>query len=161
MNDVRWTDTVYVVFQKSSSRAWWDGFCRDGFRHCWVIKPHYWPKRGLASIHSSIKIEPMAAYLDVEHWPETAAEAAQIFANDETTTAVVAVRITLPPVAPPFLGGIRTCVTIVKFAIGIRAPFVWTPKALCDYLIAHCGGTIVRANDGQDHQVDHGRREAG
>lgn len=152
----RFTDTAFVVFQDLEVPAWWDGFCAPGFRHCWIMRPTYSPERGLSAIKTTLKIEPVADYLHVEHWSKSPDDAANEVNDRPETTAVVAVRVTLPPEEVSFPRGIRgisTCVSLVKYGLGLRAWSVWTPKHLCDYLLLHRAGKILQQRS-RDHDRD-------
>jgi len=152
----RATDTVYVAFQDLDRGAWWDGFCIPGFRHCWIMRPTYSPARGLAATQSTLKIEPVADYFHVEHWQKRTEDAAREINDLDETTAVVSIRATLPPPEPTFPRGIRgipTCVSMVKYALGLRAWSVWTPKHLCDYLVLHQSGKILERRSRDDDRA--------
>lgn len=118
-----------------------------GFRHCWILKPTYFPERALTATVTTLKLEPTALYLDWQHWGGPPEAHVQELLTHEETKAIIAVRIETPPrhsSAVPGLRGMMTCVSVVKYALGIRAPLVWTPKALCDYLVRHRNGQPVQ-----------------
>lgn len=149
----RRTDTCYVVFQDSGTPAWWDGFVIPGFRHCWLMMPSYSPARGLAATISTLKIEPLGDYLDISHWQKRPDEAAAEIDALPETTVVIAFRATLPPERMTFPRGIRglpTCVSMVKYALGLSAWSVWTPKHLCDYLLANHDASILTSKEPTD-----------
>ena len=108
--------------------------------------PAYSPERRLTALQTTIKVEPLGAYLDICHWAVGTLDAALDILGQPATTAIVAVRIERPPRRIPLFGGLHgfgTCTSLIKYALGIQAWWIWTPKALCDYLLSNLGGTIL------------------
>lgn len=110
-----------VVFAHRPAARWWDVFTRPGFRHVWVLTRQ--PDVGgtivlrtafdaFSPVWSPRPIEDVARDLLAENAPARALVYASEF------------RDRLLP--RPFF----TCVELAKLALGLRAPFVFTPRQL-------------------------------
>lgn len=150
--------TAYVIFQEGGELSWWDAFTQPGFRHCWLVLPSFYPEESLLAREFASKIECLKWGIDMAVWFADCATVVDHFLKTGQITVAVAVDITIPahPGRIPQRGFI-TCVSIVKAALGLRAWKVWTPKQLCAYLLADCGGRVVALHrSGDSDEINRG-----
>lgn len=110
-----------VVFAHRARARWWDAFTRPGLRHVWVLTRQE-PLGGTIVLRTAFNafspvwspraIEDVARDLLAENAPARALRYASEF------------RETFAP--RPFF----SCVELAKLALGLHAPFVFTPEAL-------------------------------
>ena len=142
--------TVYVVFQESDARPWWRFWTSAGYRHVWAFAPVYYPEEGLLATRYAVKFEPLAWGIDwTQVWFEDPDAIAQAFYR-AGVHAIIKTTVDFPPRGrPPFVRGLITCVSMMKTAMGITAPTIWTPKQLCVYMLRH-GGELVEREGGDE-----------
>lgn len=141
---------VYVVFQEMQSRPWWRFWTAPGFRHVWAFAPVFYPHEGVLGARYTVKFEPLSWGLDwTTIWFEPPPRVAQSFLQ-AGVGCIVQIAVDFPPPGkPPLMRGPMTCVGLMKAALGIRAPWIWTPHQLCVYLLRHGGTLIEREDDGR------------
>ena len=127
--------TYYVVFQNSSFHRPWQIFTWNKYQHCWVFFPKYMGPPGLMTRLSTIKVEPLSTYLDVDYWPTDPEEIALAFIKDDYILDVVKISLPLPKTVHYNIRGLINCVTVVKSVMGLCKWFVMTPQQLHRYLI--------------------------
>ena len=117
------TAPALVVFDDDTTLKWLRPLC-PGFRHCFVVlgRGDHW-----------IICNPFSHYTDLEVVHGfTSAELAAWYRHYGLRVVETMARMPPPRCAPlrPF-----TCVEVVKRALGLRAPWVFTPRQLHRYLV--------------------------
>jgi hypothetical protein len=125
-----------VVFPLRAARAvppaWWARPLRPGWRHCLAC---------CADGAGSLVVEHVGTHLVAQHWGLPVG--ALVAEMQESLTAMV---LLVPPPAARHGAALRaplTCVEAVKAVLGIRAPWVLTPRALFDHLRRRHGARVV------------------
>lgn len=109
----------------NSVRWWWRPFMRRGFEHVFAILP---------MAEGSVSIQGLAWGMVVDWSPHPAGQCALAYLQQfPQAVGVVVMDDTASGVYSPFEP--MTCVTVVKAALGVRAPTIVSPKALHDLLI--------------------------
>ncbi len=129
----------YVVFGDWSALApspwvWTRGLTSPGWRHVMLLRDY--------QATASILLNPMAHYLQMSPYPAPAIEVALGLLEHGASI----VRVFTRPQWAYNPRGLHTCVSVVKHALGVRAPWVWTPKQLHQYLIRQ-GAEPLRRGD--------------
>lgn len=142
---------AYVIFEDSHRWRWWFRFVAKGWRHVWLAIPAPWPAPGLLATNFTIKAEPLSWGVDHQLFYAEPEDVARGFV-DAGATCAVRVTLTLPPTRDDVViyRGVYTCVAAVKAAMGLRCWWVWTPRQLCRYLLAHCGAHLMVKGDDLD-----------
>lgn len=126
--------TYYVVFQKTHRWAPWYWFLGRGARHCWIFYEH--------TPDSSIKIEPLANFIDTDYWPTPAREIAVAFLKKSAVIDIVKIILPLPENLSYTIHGFINCVTLCKFALGVFDFFIFTPEQLRKHLLKLGGRSL-------------------
>jgi len=92
---------------------------------------------------STIKVEPLSTYLDVDYWSVDPEEIAKEFIKDDYILDVVKISLPLPKNVSYNIRGLINCVTVVKSVLGLGKWFVLTPQQLHRYLI-RIGGRSMK-----------------
>lgn len=111
---------LIVFYEARAPLAWWTRWLDQRFAHVevwWHIGDDYW-----------VAVRPSYHYLscDVMHGSPREGE------GGVTRTRVL--RCRRDKVTPMMPFGMKTCVTVVKAVVGIRAAWVMTPRQLYNYL---------------------------
>lgn len=122
--------TYYVVFQKSFYDRPWHILCQNGYEHVWVFYPKFLGPPGLLTHQRTIKIEPLATFLDTDYWNADPESIAQEFIKEDYIKDIVKIVLPLRRSVHYNIRGIINCVTIIKFVIGLTKWFVFTPQQL-------------------------------
>ena len=138
--------TYYVVFQNSSYHRPWHIFTWNGYQHVWVFFPKYLGPPGLLTRQSTLKIEPLATFIDIDYWDADPEEVAELFIKEDYILDIVKISLRLPESVSYNIRGLINCVTIVKSVMGLVKWFVMTPQQLHRYLF-RIGGRSLK-NDG-------------
>lgn len=149
--------TAYVVFEGSDLWHWWFVFLPRAWRHVWVALPAPWPDPGLLETNFTMKFEPLSWGIDTAVFWEDPAIVVRAFVEGKATCAVqFRIRIPLDNSTTWVPRGIYTCVSAAKSVLGLRCWWIWTPRSLCRYLLAHCDGRLMVKgdDDGKDDFVD-------
>lgn len=123
------TPKAWVVFV-GTAELWWLRFLKPGFRHCFVALDD--------GVHW-IVVDPLAPFTDVSVVDRTVVpDLPEWFRALGLCVVEASVRRGLVRPAPwrPF-----TCVEAVKRVLGLRAPFVFTPRQLFERLDRDAGLT--------------------
>lgn len=122
-----WLET-WVVFSKTSNRYAWDVFCHPTMGHCWLFWSRYWPEPGPFSRRFTIKAEhtPGGVYQDF-----TLLDPDDVLAIVKQTrpTDVLSLSVRVQRNRMRYFG-LLNCVTVVKAALNIHAPWCLTPSQL-------------------------------
>lgn len=127
---------AWVVFEPQRSPAWWSVLSPARWGHCWAFWSRYYPQPGLLSERFATKVEMVRGYLHVDTWMVDPEDIAGVLLQ-QGVTDIVRVRSTVAPGRGPVARGLITCVTVIKAALGIGAPWVLTPQQLHAYLRRH------------------------
>lgn len=122
---------------ETGPRRWWHAFTAPGYRHVFA-----WRADGedgtlvVNSLHRELEVirEP----LGFAEWTRRQVVERQVWA------LLVPPRAAPPPPYHPPLAPL-TCVEVVKHALGIRAPWIWTPRQLARALRRHGATPILPA----------------
>lgn len=120
---------AFVLFGGSLAAGpvpwWWRPFRRPGFEHVFAIVP---------MVQGSCVVNGLSSHVLIDWSPHPAAEcAAALLAQFNHMRCVRVVDRTTASVYVPFEP--MTCVTAVKAILGIRAPWIVSPKGLHDLLL--------------------------
>jgi hypothetical protein len=110
-----------VVFAHIPRARWWDAFTRPGFRHVWVLTRQ--PDLGGTIVLRSAfnAFSPVWTPREIEH------VARDLLAENAPARALAYTAVYRETFAPrPFF----SCIELAKLALGLDAPFVFTPKGL-------------------------------
>jgi len=132
----------YVVFQNSPYHRPWNIFTWNGYQHVWVFFPKYMGPPGLMTRQTTIKVEPLSTFLDVDHWPYNPEELASEFIKENHILDVVKISLPLPKTVSYNIRGLMNCVTTVKSVMGLFKWFVMTPQQLRRYLLRIGGRSL-------------------
>lgn len=116
------------MFDRASRPYPWDLFVDRHLAHCWVFWSRYIPQPGPLSQRITLKSEatPGGIYQDVALVdPETIL--AQVLAAGPTD--VLALTVLVQRHRLRYFGAL-SCVSVVKAALNIHAPYCWTPTQL-------------------------------
>lgn len=133
--------TALVFFHGGIERAPWKIFTRQGWRHCFIVQPGYFPKPSLTATKVMVVVDPQSWGTAVDWYVMDEDELVSRF-YAMGGTAVVRYRVRTPPDRMYVRRGLHTCVTWCKSVLAVRAWWVWSPRALYSYLIRH-GGEVV------------------
>lgn len=134
--------TYYVVFQNSLFHRPWHIFTWNGFQHVWVFYPKYMGPPGLLTRQSTIKVEPLSTFIDVDYWDCEPEEIAQEFIKEDYILDIVKISFQIPLNVSYNIRGLINCVTIVKSVMGLCKWFVMTPQQLRRYLLRIGGRSL-------------------
>lgn len=134
--------TYYVVFQKSKYHRPWNCFTWNGWQHTWVFFAKYQGPPGLLTPQHTIKVEPLATFLDVDYWADSPENVAKEFINEQKIKDIVKIMLPLPKTVSYNIRGLINCVTLVKSVMGLSKWFVMTPQQLHRYLLRIGGKSL-------------------
>lgn len=148
VRDVR--ELWHVVFvgdilgDRAAAFRWWRLFTRGGFKHCFATRAiiekgrvRYW-----------LNVSAGVYWLDVS--PLEIEEVGQNLA-DVVTEGDMTPRILRWPFAPEsryYHRGLITCVSQIKYLLGLRCPRVMTPVGLYDWMVANGAFPLEDYDDG-------------
>jgi len=134
--------TYYVVFQKSKYHRPWHVFTWNRYEHVWVFFPKYLGPPGLLTRQSTLKVEPLATFIDTDYWDADPEEVAEAFLKEDYVLDIVKITLRLPESVSYNIRGFINCVTIVKSVMGLCKWFVMTPQQLHRYLLRIGGESL-------------------
>jgi len=135
--------TYYVVFQNTLFHRPWRLFTWNGYQHVWLFYPKYMGPPGLLTRQHTIKVEPLSTYLDTDYWACEPEEIAEEIIKEDYILDIIKISLPLPSNVSYNIRGLITCVTIVKFVMGLSKWFVMTPQQLHRYLL-RIGGRSMK-----------------
>ena len=147
--------TYYVVFQNSSFHRPWQIFTWNGYKHCWVFFPKFMGPPGLMTRQTTIKVESLSTFLDIDHWSCEPEEIASEFIKQDYILDIVKISLPLPSNLSYNIRGLINCVTIVKSVMGLSKFVIMTPQQLRRYLLK-IGGRSLK--NGSNTQLNFWRR---
>lgn len=110
---------AYVIFDKvRGERHFWNIIARGDFAHCYCILPY--------SSSQCIAVHPLAGTLDIDLWPFSAEEAANLLYKNSSKILKITTNTNAKVYYPR---GIITCVSIIKYYLGLKG-FCITPRGL-------------------------------
>ena len=120
------TQEYYVVFKEAERKAWYSWFLHEDYGHCYLV---WWDGfnwlRMRPNLHSVV-FEVLPYYMEED--------------VEQCVLGKTAVLIEVPHgmerVRYPYLFTVATCTEACKAVLGIRAPWIFTPLQLFNYLIA-------------------------
>lgn len=119
------TQEYYVIFTPPEQRRWWTKWLEEGYGHCYVV---WWDG------FNWLRMCPELTRVVIEVLPWDKESDA-----DRVLIGNTAVHIELPVednrTRGPRLIMSATCVEVVKYMLGIRCWYVWTPRQLFNYLV--------------------------
>lgn len=142
LGSVKRSFTALVFFQGCDRRSAWKIFTSPRCRHCWVVLPVYFPKPGLMATRWSMTIEATGWGIVADLHYADPFEAAQEF-YDRGGFSVIEIDIVTPPKRLISFGGLRSCVSVSKSILAMRAWWVLTPRAFRAYLLRSGGREII------------------
>lgn len=119
-------DYAVVYYAEQGTAAWWTRLIDRRFVHCevwWELGDGYWV--ALRPNHCHLTFDVMVGP------PETMAHC----------SAVQRVRVARQKTSPMCPVGAKTCVSLVKATLGVRVPWIVTPRQLYNYLNKRLGAT--------------------
>jgi len=126
----------FVVFPRRriglARTAWWMRALRPGWRHCFAARPF---------AQATLVLEHAGTQLDVTLDPAPTGEVLRRCIEETDALVLLVPDRDVEPRAA--MRGPMTCVEVVKATLGIRAPFVLTPRALFRHLRRHRGARLV------------------
>jgi len=119
------TQEYYVVFTDAEVNQWFTRFLHPGYGHCYVVwwDGFNWIRMRPDLTHVAIEVLPLIDSGDVE---------LVVLGN---TAVHVEVPVNKQRVRTPLMLAPATCTEACKAVLGIRAPFVFTPRQLFNYLV--------------------------
>lgn len=122
--------TYWVVFGESgvagAGRPWWYCFCREGWRHCFVIAD----SANSQGVMTSSVVNPLAHSVQIRSY----LCAGSTLAAEASELGFVVLKVETATPTGYIQRGLISCVTVVKAVTGIRAPLVQTPRMLFKHL---------------------------
>lgn len=98
---------------------------------------------------TTIKIEPLSTFLDVDYWSADPEEIAQEFIKENYIVDVVKISLPLPKTVSYNIRGLINCVTTVKSVMGLCKWFIMTPQQLHRYLLRNGGRSMKNGLNNQ------------
>jgi hypothetical protein len=119
----------YIICFKSTGHPhWWNRFLHPRALHVFAVK---WTGKHWVMVH------PRIAYLEVQVLDYTREEDLLKFIKAECIEGICRVdfnHLDTERIRVPWIFGLWTCVSQVKALLGIRAPWILTPRQLYRYL---------------------------
>jgi len=136
--------TYYIVFQDSSFHRPWQIFTWNGYKHAWVFYSKYMGPPGLLTRQTTLKVESLSTFLDVDYWPCDPEDIAKEFIKQDYIKDIVKIVLPIQQNVSYNVRGLINCVTIIKAVLGISKWFVMTPQQLHRYLLRIGGRSLKK-----------------
>lgn len=126
--------TAYTVFKNSSASGFWRCLSPDGFEHCFMLIPVYFPAQSLLAQRYVIKLEVSLGRLDVDIWWNTPEDAIRHVQNNGAHSIL---RLTTEPSYDRRLPirGLISCVSVIKAVYGLENWRIITPYQLYENML--------------------------
>lgn len=135
----------YVLFRKARLRAWWSVFTTvSDFGHCSILEAIEYTDNGLARFDYCLHTDYCFGILDQRIYWDSAPKLISKALTNRSITAVAVVDVEKKHKWGYIPFGLFTCVTLVKWLLGIHDWRIQTPQGLMRYLEDHDATVVWR-----------------